>query len=199
MKKTILVIGIFLLPVILWAASIDLNVSGGIAPNESVTMTDLTVSDGATVEDLTVNGDTILGSGVEDTFTINNSCMTVNSTYGLNISTSINGTGTSILMIDGANQRIGVNDLTPDAALDVGGSFRIDGSATLGDAITDIITFTGLLQLPSNAAPKTNVTPTAVGQVILNTGSTPDEVCFSTGTTASTWVLLSTPTVSCSN
>jgi len=156
-------------------------------------------SDNVTVENLTVNGNTVLGSNGADTFDLNVTSAAVDNAFGLNISTTTNGSGTSILMLDGANRRVGVNDTTPDAALDVGGSFQTDGNVTLGDAVTDVVTFNALPTLPSNAAPRTNITPTVVGQLILNTGPTPDEICFSTGTTPTTWVQIRSSITACSN
>jgi hypothetical protein len=52
---------------------------------------------------------------------------------------------------------------------------------------------------PTNAAPRSNVPTTAVGQIIDNTGATPDELCFSTGTSGFSWVRVSTPSLACQN
>lgn len=60
-------------------------------------------------------------------------------------------------------------------------------------------TFNSILVIPSNAAPRTNVTPTSIGQLIRNTGTDPDEICFSTGTTLPTWVLIRSANTACSN
>ncbi|RTL20764.1 MAG: hypothetical protein EKK55_17415 [Rhodocyclaceae bacterium] len=57
----------------------------------------------------------------------------------------------------------------------------------------------GSLTIPQNAAPRTNVTPTSVGQLILNTTPTPDQLCFSTGTAVSTWVQVADGSSACSN
>lgn len=53
------------------------------------------------------------------------------------------------------------------------------------------------LVLPINAAPRTNVTPTIAGQIIYN--SADKELCFSTGTTVTSWVLSSNPATACSH
>jgi len=55
------------------------------------------------------------------------------------------------------------------------------------------------IRLPQNAAPQTNIIPTAIGQLIINTGATPDELCFSTGTAIQAWVRVRTPSATCSN
>ena len=60
--------------------------------------------------------------------------------------------------------------------------------------------FTTHLSIPQNAAPRTNVTALKVFEIIVNTGASPDEVCISTGITATTqWVLLSNMGTACSN
>lgn len=53
------------------------------------------------------------------------------------------------------------------------------------------------LGIPSNAAPRTNVTPARAGLVIYN--STGLEVCLSTGTATNTWVKIAAPTTACAN
>ena len=99
-----------------------------------------------------------------------------------------------------------VSTFTPTAiGLDDGvtltnaGVTTLNGAMNFGNATADVITINALFTLPSNAAPRTNVTPTVVGQLILNTGATPDEVCFSTGTTASTWTQIRTSNTPCAN
>lgn len=75
----------------------------------------------------------------------------------------------------------------------------ITGDGSFGNAITDGFTFTGQVILPSNAAPRTNVTPLAAFSFIVNTGSTPDQLCISTGTLLSQWALASNFATACSN
>lgn len=58
---------------------------------------------------------------------------------------------------------------------------------------------TSIFTMPSNAAPQANVIPNSVGQLIVNTGATPDEVCFATAAVVASWVRISTPTATCSN
>lgn len=48
-----------------------------------------------------------------------------------------------------------------------------------------------------NAAPRTNVTPAFVGMLIFN--STQNELCISSGTTASTWVKVISTTTACAS
>lgn len=75
----------------------------------------------------------------------------------------------------------------------------ISGNTTLGDAATDVITFTGLTQLQVSATPRSSITPTAAGQLIFN--STGKELCMSTGTSIASWVRVSSGvvTTACSN
>ncbi|OGL67066.1 hypothetical protein A2856_01130 [Candidatus Uhrbacteria bacterium RIFCSPHIGHO2_01_FULL_63_20] len=53
---------------------------------------------------------------------------------------------------------VGVGDATPDALLDVAGSFQFDGDATFGDAATDNVVFTA--DVNSNILPNTDDTYT---------------------------------------
>jgi hypothetical protein len=53
------------------------------------------------------------------------------------------------------------------------------------------------LGIPSNAAPRTNVTPARAGMLIFNSAG--GEVCVSTGTLVSTWAKLSSPGTACAN
>lgn len=98
---------------------------------------DVTVSDDLVLtDDLTVNGDTTLGDAATDSVTVNavmsveSSTMSVDEVYGLNIGTTTDATGTSILMLDGANYRVGINDTTPSSELSVGGTTP---AITVGD------------------------------------------------------------------
>ena len=79
------------------------------------------------------------------------------------------------------------------------GVTTLNGAMNFGNAITDVITVNALLTIPSNAAPRSNVTPTAIGQLIVNTGSSPDQVCISTGTLISQWARIADFAVACSN
>ena len=90
-------------------------------------------------------------------------------------------------------------DLDDGVTFTNAGVTTLNGTINLGNGTADVITVNALFTLPSDAAPRTNVTPTVVGQLILNTGATPDEVCFSTGTTASTWVQIRTANTACAN
>jgi len=139
---------------------------------------------------VTIAGNTTLGDALADTVTVNAGTMTVSAASGLRISTATVG-GTVLIYIDGLNQRVGIGTASPSVL------FHVNGAATLGSAITDAITFTGLPYIPANAAPRTNVTPAAAGALIRN--STAQELCFSTGTTISTWVRVSTPSLACQN
>lgn len=76
-------------------------------------------------------------------------------------------------------------------------SLSVTGNTTLGDAVTDVTTLTGQLALQSNAAPRTNVTPSRAGTLIWN--STAMQLCVSTGTTRFTWALGTSSTTVCAN
>ena len=100
---------------------------------------DQTIGDDLTVtDDLAVNGDATLGDAAGDNVTVNATTFTF-STSWLYFSTATTP-GTNVMTLDGTNFRVGVNDATPDAALDVGGSFTFDGSGTFGDAAADTLT-----------------------------------------------------------
>jgi hypothetical protein len=94
---------------------------------------------------------------------------------------------------------LGTNDVLKvgNATITIAGSLTTTGDAQIGDAITDIITLTGLPRLPADAAPRTNITPTAAGELIWNSADA--QICVSTGTTASTWVQVSDGTTACSH
>ena len=94
------------------------------------------------------------------------------------------------LVMDVGATGVGIGK-APSVALDV------VGSVTLGSAITDSVVFTGLPGLPSNAAPRTNITPQTSYKLIVN--STDNEVCISTGTTASTWAKITNMATACSH
>jgi hypothetical protein len=100
-----------------------LTTTGAQTQTGALTVTGTLTANGA----LAANGNNTLGNAGTDTLTIGSSSAAVNSAFGLNFSTTTGGTGTSILMLDGANQRVGINDTTPDAALDVGGTATVDG------------------------------------------------------------------------
>ena len=94
------------------------------------------------------------------------------------------------------SSRVGIgtgftSSAAPAALLDVA------GTAKLGAAVTDTITLTGLPALPSDSAPRTNITPTVAGQLIYN--SADKEVCFSTGTAATTWVQIRSASTACTH
>ena len=57
--------------------------------------------------------------------------------------------------------------------------------------------FASGIGIPSNAAPKTNVTPARAGMLIFNSAG--GEVCVSTGTALNTWVKQSSPGTACAN
>ena len=109
--KTLLLCSMLFLPAAAFAYGPYGSNSGGIARSSNVTL-----------EDLTVNGDTVIGSNGTDTLDINVTSAAVDATYGLNIGTTTNGSGTSILFLDGANRRVGVNTTSPADNLQIGSS-----------------------------------------------------------------------------
>lgn len=74
-------------------------------------------------------------------------------------------------------------------------NLTITDNTTLGNAVGDTITLNGVTLLQSNAAPRTNVTPTRSGAVIWDSVS--GVVCVSTGTTRFTWALLTSTSTVC--
>lgn len=80
-----------------------------------------------------------------------------------------------------------------------GSTATLNGYANIGSTLIDDIQIKGLMALPSNAAPRTNVTPLRAYELIINSGATPDEVCISTGVLKSEWALLSNFATACSN
>lgn len=110
----------------------------------------------------------------------------------------------SKVMLDGGGDTYLIQSSANHLDIVAGGTtnFRVNaasatvyGNTVLGDAVTDIITFIGLPQLPPHATPRSSVTPTEAGQQIYN--STLLSVCFSTGTVASSWVRIEAPTTAC--
>ncbi len=82
------------------------------------------------------------------------------------------------------------------------GDLSIKSMTLAGGMTASTGTFSGtlLFGILSNAAPRSNVTPTYTFQQIVNTGSSPDELCISTGTASATqWVLVSNFGTACSN
>lgn len=69
--------------------------------------------------------------------------------------------------------------------------------ATPGIISVSTVAVQGLMGLRAHATPRASITPTAAGQLIFN--STGNEVCFSTGTVASSWVQIDDSTSACSN
>src|SRR3990167_9678837 len=63
--------------------------------------------------------------------------------------------GNDILDSDGTTR------VTVGATNAVTGAVTVSGNSTLGDAVTDTVTFTGLPTLPGHATPVASVTPTA--------------------------------------
>lgn len=68
---------------------------------------------------------------------------------------------------------------------------------TIGSVTASTVTVSSRFGLPSNAAPRTNVTPSAAGQLIFNT--TQSEICVSSGTVVTSWVKAASTTTACGN
>lgn len=74
----------------------------------------------------------------------------------------------------------------------------INGLTVSSMTLTNVRVVTRIV-IPSYATPRTNTTPAFVGEVILQTTSDPDQVCYSTGTTVTSWALMGAATTPCSN
>jgi hypothetical protein len=111
----------------------------------SGTVTATTVA-AATVNASALNssGNTALGDGAGDVLTINGTAVTLPN--GLNFDSNT-------LVIDAANNRVGVGNASPTVALDVVGAAKVstdltvNGNANLGDATTDLVTVGGNLTM----------------------------------------------------
>jgi hypothetical protein len=68
---------------------------------------------------------------------------------------------------------------------------------TTATAATSLTVSSAGLGLLSDAAPRTNLTPLSAGTIVWN--SADGQLCVSSGTTATTWVQVSSPTVACSH
>lgn len=85
-----------------------------------------------------------------------------------------------------------------DATNDLGSSsYRFNNSYVVTANSTNVVTSTATFNVRLNSAPRTNVTPTRAGELVFNT--TANELCMSTGSVASSWVKVSTPSAACAN
>lgn len=102
----------------------------------ATTVAAATVNAGA----LNASGNTALGDASSDVLTINGTAVTIPN--GLNIDSNT-------LVIDAANNRVGVGIAAPTVALDVVGAAKVstdltvNGNTVLGDATTDLLTIAG--------------------------------------------------------
>lgn len=69
------------------------------------------------------------------------------------------------------------------------------GLVTISSATVGNMLLTGYFSPQRNAAPRTNVTPAFIGQLIFNT--TQNEYCISTGTAVSQWANIGSTTTAC--
>lgn len=108
---------------------------------------------------LNASGNTALGDASSDVLTINGTAVTLPN--GLNFDSNT-------LVIDAANNRVGVGIASPTVALDVVGAAKVstdltvNGNTTLGDATTDTLTIAG------------NATQNGVGFLKVASGATAD-------------------------
>lgn len=167
----------------------------------SVYTEDLDVDDDADIaDDITLGGDlTATTGGVNVASVTATAQLLVGS--GANISTF---TATTAVFDNGIN--VSATSATVTNQLIVGNGADLSTFTATTAAFDNSInvavatmTISGAFRLRLDAAPRTNITPGAIGELIVNTGATPDELCFSTGTTVSTWVQVSTPTLACQN
>ena len=124
--------------------STALDVSGTVT---ATTVAAATVNAGA----LNSSGNTALGDASSDVLTINGTGVTLPN--GLNFDSNT-------LVIDAANNRVGVGTNTPTVALDVVGAAKVstdltvNGNTTLGDATTDTVTVAGNLTVNGTGSVK---------------------------------------------
>ncbi len=149
----------------------------GLATSDSISVAGITVST-MTASSMTVTN--ISAAGIT-TSTITASSGTI---------TSLAGTGVTVTTVTASSATFT--------------NMAVSGTGTMGTIVITSESVTGLfaisvLQIPYNAAPRTNVTPTMIGQIILNTGANPDEICYSTANIAQSWVRISTPSMACAN
>lgn len=86
-----------------------------------------------------------------------------------------------------------------------GSKFTVQVTSNTTTTLVDAFVVTGasvsvgvpLFTFAANAAPRTTLTPTSVGQVVYN--STARELCLSSGTVINSWVQVSSPTAACQN
>lgn len=71
---------------------------------------------------------------------------------------------------------------------------NVIGNVT-GSIVGSTATISSRFVMPSNSAPRTNVTPVGAGQLIFN--SSQNELCVSSGSTASTWVKVTSTITAC--
>jgi len=212
MKKFICYLSAFLLIsfgfIRLQAVSVDLNVTGGLSSTDNITITtiDVTTITADTIDTTTMTADSITTSTltVTSSTTINNMIVTtITATVG-----TITSLTASTITLNGNTIRGSTNAATVSLPNQVvsSGDFMLtsatqtsSGKKTFGELATSSITVSIYLTIPTNAAPQANIVPSSIGQLIVNTGATPDEVCFATATVVESWVRISTPTATCSN
>ena len=97
-------------------------------------------------------------------------------------------------------QATGFGDITVENILinalgiyDSGGTLRYTPGTT--NAFVGSLTTTGTIGLLSNAAPRTNITPVAVGALIWDSAGS--VVCMATGTTKTSWTLITASNTAC--
>lgn len=111
-----------------------------------------------------------------------------------------NPLATGKIFIGNSAGKAAAQSISGDVSISSGGATSIaTGIANLlqsSPTVTGAYDFTGQISIPSNAAPRSNVTPVHAGAIIINT--TDWEVCFATtAARIDSWVKVSTPTAAC--
>jgi hypothetical protein len=99
-------------------------------------------------------------------------------------------TDSSLFIADGSADSVGIGDSTPDAKLDVAGTFQCDGNAVIGDAVaSDTLTINALMKLASKTWAGTDCDAAGeVGRIVMHdTGANVISACVCQQTGASTY------------
>jgi len=137
------------------------------------------------VDDLQLDGNDILDSGATTRITVG---ATNAVTGNLTVSGTLAPTGNTRISSTTVTGRILMGNVANDISTFTTTALALDAGLT--------VTVNGFISLRNDANPNTNVTPGAVGQIMFD--STTGDLCVSTVAAAGGWVLVSTPTTSCS-
>ncbi|MCP4650349.1 MAG: hypothetical protein GY853_09770 [PVC group bacterium] len=141
------------------------NISTYTVLDTDVVICEITYSGGTTISSLSTDTRTVgifdsdYNLVVENTLKVDTISERITNT-GINI-------GGSTLFVDQANGRIGINDTTPSYSMDISGTFRVTGTASLAVTnISGLLTLTNYLSVPNGA----ELTPSIYNTGDANTG-----------------------------